>query len=739
MFYLTNLSSQEILKGEPWKFTDLELVPKECRGKEGKKLREAWMTNPVTKFHAYSMFEGVNCNLRIKSPGKDQEGNPPIFMHGLAIDYDVPFHQAEFDNAIKRIENPAFHPNWCEISLSGNYRLVWRFSEPLPMPSYEFAVGWLKHIEKIIPFRSWVGVDEGALKAPERYFTNGCQWKKLNPMPFPAATLRGEFINFSAKFDFRGTDFGMIIPLEVIAEKLKELFPKFEQWPGEFALGSQGPTFWIADSASAKSAIVRDTGMQTFSAHAGKPFFSWPDLLGMEFCKNYKTEQMGFACEGIFYDEKHYYSKNQAGIWCLDPQANIALFLKHSRGMSDLRRKGEATTELERALCYIQRMNRIKIAAPFAFYPEGVVTLLNERVLNLHTRKALPPAQAPGPMPFLETFLKTLFNPPEQTDYFLSWLSYYYKSCHTRTPRSGQALYIAGGTNVGKTFLLRAIIGGLVGGFAEANSFVEGSDNFNSELFDYGLWCIDDGSIAANFTAHKRISEMVKRIVANPSLRCNGKYLKANTVAWQGRLAFSLNTDIESSRGFPDLDISMREKVMIFRTHDVAQVKFLPPEEMTEMLNRELPYLARYLLDYQIPENCISSDPRFGVQSYQEPSLVMMANQSSVSGAFSEILEEWMRSYFTQQEPQAELWEGTSLQLYKAILLDHTLTEAMKPFNVQAVGRHVINLAAKKVFDIEVAEVDGRRIITIRRDEKLFPRPSQVVIPQNGNTFQKPQ
>jgi len=737
MFYLTNLSSVEVTRGEPWLFSDLDLVPKECRGKEGKKLREEWMTNPTTRFHAYSLFEGTNPNLRIKSPGKSDEGNPPVFMYGIAIDYDVPFLQAEFDAGLQRIENPAFHPNWCEISLSGNYRLVWRFAKPLPMPSYEFAAGWLRHIEKIIPFRSWVGVDEGALKAPERYYTNGCQWKKINPSPFPMATLMGEYIHYSAKFDFRGTEFGMIIPLTIIAEKLKEVFPRFEQWPGEFALGTQGPTFWIADSVSAKSAIVRETGMQTFSAHAGKPFFSWPELLGMDFCKNYKTEQMGRACDGIFYDEKHYYSKNSAGIWCLDPQCNIQLYLKHSRGLSDLRRKGEPTTELERALCHVQRMNRIKIAASFAFYPEGVITLLNDRVLNLHTRKALAPAPAPGPMPFLNEFTRSLFNPPEQLDFFFSWLAYFYRSCYYRAPRSGQALYIAGGTNVGKTFLLRAVIGGLVGGFAEANQFLDGSDNFNSELFDYGFWCMDDGSIATNFQMHKRQSEMVKRIVANPSVRCNGKFLKANTVSWQGRLGISLNTDIESSRGFPDLDISMREKVMIFRTHDVAQIKFLQSEEMTAMLARELPFFARFLLDYQIPEHCLSSDPRFGVLSYQERSLVNMANQSSVSGAFSEILEEWMRSYFTQQEPQADRWEGTSLQLYKAILLDHTLVEAMKPFNVQAVGRLVISLAVKKVFDIEVKGSEGRRIIVMRRNENLFPRQRQVVIPQSGISFQK--
>ena len=737
MFYLKNLSSHEILQGAPWLCNDLNVVPTEYRGTEGKKAREEWMTNPKTEFHAYSLFEGVNPNLRVNKGGKKEEGNPPCYQKGFVGDYDTPYIEAEFLAGLARIENPALHPNWIEKSLSGNYRLLWIFPQPLPIPSYDFAVGWLKHIEKVIPLRSWVGIDEGALKAPERYFTNGCQWRKLNPNPFPWAVLLGEYIKFSAAFDFRGAEFGPTIPLEVIAEKCREKFPRFASWPGDFTLGAQGPTFWIDESLSPKSAVVRETGMQTFSAHAGKPFFTWPELLGAEFCQNFEREEMAKACEGIYYDEKNYFSKNAAGIWCIDNQTNISIFLKTARGLSDFRRKGENSTKLERALNHIQRMNRVKKAASFPFYPEGFTKILDEQVLNLHTRCAMAPAPVPGPMPFLWAFLQSLFSSPDQLDYFLSWLSRYYKSCYLRAPCTGQALFIAGGTNVGKTFLLRAVIGRLVGGFAEANDFMTKTDLFNSELFDYGFWCIDDGSISTSHHSHKLYSEMVKRVVANPTLRCNGKFLKANTVAAHIRLGVSLNTDMESMRMIPDNDLSMREKVMLFRTHDVAQVKFLEQDQMEKMLAAELPYLARFLLDYQMPEHCISGDPRFGVISYQEKSLVNISNQSSVSGAFGEIIEEWMRTYFTQQEPQADKWEGTSLQLHKAILFDATLVETMKPFNLQTLGRMIVNLAAKKIFPITIDGDSEKRIITVLRDTARFPKPPNDEPTQGGVTFQK--
>lgn len=738
MFYLKNLSSVAVEKGNPWEFTKFDLVPPECLGKQGKVARTEWMTAPLTDFHAYSLFEGVNANLRIRGPGKgkEDEGNPPTLMWGWAVDYDYALTEAEIEAGIARMD---IKPNWRETTLSGHCRLIWLFAKPILLPSYAFAVAWCMQLDQIIPYRQLAGIDEGAIKAPERYFTNGCKWQKMNPLPVPHAQLLGHLVRVSAKFDFRGADYGVSIPLDVVAEQLRAKYPKFNEWPGDFTLDSQGPSFWIDGSESSKSAIVRETGIQTFAGHATKGFYNWSELIGGDFCTKFKTEQLGTAVVGIYYDEKHYFSKNSRGIWCIDPKENIVGLLKQERGLSDMKRKGDTTTEIERAMVYIQRNQRIKTAAPFAFYPEGEITVLGEKVLNTHTRKALAPAPEPGPFPWIAQFLQTFFSSDDQLPYFISWLAYFYKSCYLRAPRSGHCIFIGGGTSVGKTFINRGVIGGLVGGFCEANQFLLGEDQFNSELFDCGLWCIDDASIAADFRAHKRFSEMVKRIVANPSIRCNGKFLKANTVAWQGRIVITLNIDAESVRMLPDLDLSLREKIMIFRTADVAQVQFMTQDKMEEMLARELPFFARYLLDFQIPPEILSADPRFGIRNYLEPSLVNTANQSSISGTFGEILEEFTRAHFTEREPHADKWEGTALQLHKSILLDATICEAMKPFNVQSVGRMMISLAAKKIFDISVSGGEGSRIFTIRRNETQFPR-TKILRPTSHSptsSFQK--
>jgi len=610
---------------------------------------------------------------------------------------------------------------------------VWLFAEPVGIPSHEFAVQFLKSLEAVVPFRNLAGIDEPALIAPEKYYTNGCRWQKINPHSFPHALLMGHLIKFSEKFNWKGDKDATLIPLDIVSAQLKEKFPRFSEWPGDFVDGSQGPSFWIDGSESPKSAIVRPTGMQSLAAHRTKPFYFWPELIGAEFCNRYKTEQIGKATDGIYYDEKHYYSLNDAGVWCSDPKENIIGLLKTERGLSDLKRKGENTSEIERALVHIQRRNRVRVAAPFAFFPAGRTTLLGESVLNTHTRKAMTPAEKPGEFPFLDKFLRTLFDPAEQYEFFISWLSYYYKACLERKPRSGHAMYIFGGTSVGKTFCMRGLVGGLVGGFAEPQAYFTGEDSFNSELFDYALWCIDDGSLSKNYAMKQKVDEMIKRSVANPTMRCRGLYTKGATVSCQPRISVTGNLDAESKRALPDMDLSLREKIMVLKAHEVAQATFLPFDDMTAILARELPYLARFLLDWEIPPQCRTADPRFGVANYLEKSLVESANQGSISGAFSEILDEWQAMYFTQYEPAADEWSGTSLQLYKSIMQDHTLVEAMRPFGVQNIGRMLVSLANKHVFGITVSGDEGRRTFKIPRDLARFPKAKSLIVPGNSN------
>lgn len=678
------------------------------------------------------MYEGLNAGQRLRGPNSSDEGNPPCKMHGVAADYDLKLTEEEVMLGIARM-NPK--PNYYEVSLSGNARLIWLFEKPINLISHSFTVFLLTKICEVLPIKQLVGLDEGALKTPDRYFTNGGLWKRLEELPVPEALMLGFMQEVSSKHNWLGPENGPTVPLDVVAIELRKRYPKFINWNGAFDLGAQGPTFWVESSKSPKSAIVRETGLQTFSGTAPKAFYSWSELLTADFVNKFKQKQMGEAVADIYYDEKNYFSRLADRTWAIDNKDNLVTFLKTHKGLSDRVRKGDNTSEVENAIGFIQRQQRVRTAASFAFYPEGINVFNGERILNTHTLRALAPAQGvavwgpDGNFPWMSNFLDTLFLPVEQLPFFLSWLKYFYTSCHERSPRGGTALFICGGVSVGKTFLNRGVIGGLVGGFMECNEFLMGTDTFNAEIFDRGLWCVDDATMGGDARSHKLFSNMIKRAVANHTFRLNGKYLKAVTVGWSGRVVVTANTDSESLRLLPDLDISIREKICLLKTVPEGPNLFLSKPMMEDILIRELPYLARFLLDMEYPGFTLSSDPRFFVLPYHETTLTTSANHSSNSSAFSEILEDFLSEYFTQF-PEKDDWQGTSLLLHKQILAAPAYDQIMRPYNSQTIGRLLGGLIGKGIFDIAEGQGEFSRTFRINRGHRWTKKLNGARVPQ---------
>lgn len=733
MFFATkNLSVQSAEPCRPWEFSALDRVPEKCIA--DKAARSTWMQNPNTNFQCYTGFEAMNPNGRISSVE-----NPPRFQHAHVADIDYPLTRIEVDAAIGRMK---IKPQWIERSLSGNWRLIWIFEKPVALASMEFAIVWMTKLEQIIPFRQIAGLDESALKAPERLYTNGCVWEKISDEVVPYSLLLGLLQEVSAKFDWQST--GMAVPLEVAATELAKKYPRFAEWEGDFTLDSAGPSFWVDGSTSPKSAIVRATGIQTFSAHATKPFYDWSELLGHEFVKQYKLEEMGKAIDGIYYDGRSFIRKNTADQWLWEDQTQIGNFLRVRRGLTDRRAKGASFSQIDSALQLIKDVSVITSAGSFCGYTKGIMLYNHKKFLNIHNQDVLQPAMEPtvwgpsGRFPLISHFYDGFFSSPEQLKFFLSWGARFYRSFHRRDPRSGQAVFIFGRQGRGKTFNTTAIWANLMGGHAEAKEWLQGEDSFNSELFDVPVWSLDDGSLASSMRTQHLFDEMVKRCVANISFRSNEKFRKAGQVLWQGRVMCSGNDDAESLRRIPNLDMSMQEKVMLFRVaaERTDGFKFSDEGEMRKQVAEELPHFARYILDFPIPEECQGEETRYGVKAYHEPTLRNSANHSSASATFGEILDETMREFFVNQQPSALFWEGTALQLHKMIHSDLSLTEAMRPYNVQTAARNLSTLASKGVFRIEVGGDEHRRVYRIFRDTRYPLKKGSVII--QSNKYEKP-
>lgn len=747
-FALSSLSSIAVFPCTPWAFK--QTPPENVRKDKG--ARDAWINNPATRWEVYSLVEGIAGNRRIKHASNttpECDSNPPHRIHGFVADYDAPVTDFDWRRAI---ESFSFKPQYVERTLSGNLRLLWPFEHPLLVPGSKFLQFFLENAleehfraDKLLP-----AFDRGAWVESNRYYTNSGDWTTVDgALPIPGAIVRGWAVDISSRFSWVKESGAVEIPLDALRPALEAKYPRFSEWDGGFELGAMGPSFWIEDSTSPKSAIVRETGMQTFAAHATQNFYSWRDLLGTAFVKSYQADNLGRAAEDIYHDGKYYWRKLPSGAWRSFSKEDTIQHLRVSRGVSP-KRDRQGISDLDRVILYVQEQQNVIGAGPFVLRSSGVIEVNGDRVLNVSARRVLKPSEEDTPwgpngkMAFLSKFIGFTseaewapgFLPSrEATDHLLSWAHRYYKSGFDQQPASGQTLFIAGPVGVGKTFF-NALLGKLMGGSVDAQSFLLDNDNFNSDLFGYAHWMVDDGVMTSALSPMRMFAEKMKKMAANRSFRANEKFRVATMVTWQGRLVVTLNVDEESIRAIPDLGGSILDKVMLFRTSDKAAVEFHEQAEMVNILAAEAPYFARKLLDFKIPEYC-RDKARFGVKPYWDPSLLRAAEHSSSTGGFLEILESWKESYF-KDSPEV-FWEGTAFQLHN-LLAGPDWAGQLRRHDSAWVGRQLAALKSKG-HRIDCANGKTRRWKIYRDDGQNETVPAAPETPPNeklGSQFAKP-
>jgi len=700
MYSAPRLSVQSLKLGVlPWEFQPAVPIPVWVR--KDKKLRDIWINNPQTNHQCYTFNEGVNPNSRITKADKDGGGNPVRLINALVADFDSSHTLEQVLEYIKSLE---YKPNWLEHTLSGHWRALWGLEEPMLVPGNKFYAHLMTQFSAVAfdPERVMPGLDLPAWKEPNKLWTNGCEWHFVHDKLIPATVATGWLMKASQSYKFSAKEFGTEIPLEVVREKLAEKFSKFKEWDTDFLEGSQGPSFWIEGSTSPKSAIVRKTGMQTFSAHAVKAFYPWVDLLGASFVKDFEAAILGRAVEDIWFDSKYYWSRVNDR-WMKFERANILLELKTTRKLSP-KMDENGVSLVEQALSYINRYQQVDSAGPMVFFPSGIVSIMGETRLNTCNTKAIAPAEGPpevwgadGNFAWLSSL--TEFLDPEPLRYLISWLSWAYFHAYQQKPASGQAIFICGPTDMGKTLWSQQVVGALFGGFADAVDHLTGEDaGFNIDLWGKGIWNVDDGKSSSTANKRRLFSQIIKKLVANSNHRANGKFLTASQITWLGRIICTLNLDFLDGLLMPDLEDSVAGKVMLFRTVERTQRKikeFPMRDEIADIIGRELPHFARFLYDYQIPED-IRGENRYGVKPYHDQSLVVISNAANPDSMLAELVEMWRKSHFALN-PKLDYWEGKRVDLIKALLFD--------PVDEKLVRYHISTLPYKMPFLVKIGLV----------------------------------
>jgi hypothetical protein len=699
-WFVENLAKQSMLTGVlPWDFKLTGEVSKQIR--HDKNARQLWYRNASTVHYFYTPLEPANPNMR---PSKD---NPPRAIHAFAADYDLPIPPQRVDEAIAAMK---YKPAWVERSLGGNVRLVWLLPRPILVETYDFCCFVLEKAVKWLELDMLPGLDESAFTTPTRLLCNGAEWRATGHKGLPEAEVQAFFVACGKEFNFKGGD-GSLIPLDVIEAELKKAYPAFN-WPGDFTPDSQGPTFWIPESTSPLSAILKPEGLITFAAHAIKPFYSWADLLGSEFVRQFHVESISKATTDIWWDGKRFWRRKGASQTYKSLEAaEMSNFFQVQCRLSS-KPASDGISPIATALNHLYDNNFVDGAAPFVFRKSGLIEFMGKRILNTYAGSVMAPAEAPQEwavnFPFIGALLDNLFDPASQKDRFLAWWKHFYLSGLNFTPLPGQNIFLMGGAGVGKTLLNREIIGRSVGAHTDASDFLIKGASFNSELFESPLWCVDDEQAGDSESARQAFSSMLKKVTANQTFKHNKKFEVATMTEWMGRVVCTTNLDFVSSRLLGSMDNTSADKTCLFRCASESKIKFPHRSEVVSKIKAELPNFLRWLLDWEPPLD-IPRDSRYGYSSYHEPSLLNNAQQGSKSAPFKELLVEALRDYF-RDNPAAEDYRGSVTKIIRLLHLNPHNDSVLRSLRLEQTSRYLeaIQREGKLACDVVTGDLDER-------------------------------
>lgn len=609
----------------------------------------AWCANEKTDHCFYTLNEGDNPSVRISGD------NPINMIHGFVADYDkVKIDWDRVDQILRDRSDGAPMPTWRSRTQSNYARLVWEFEEPLPIAP-ELADHFLKRLCDALKATLLLGgFDDTSLK-PHQLFELGRDWVQTGDR-LPASFTHAVLMKASNDRTISSGDTN--IPIDEVAAEVLKRFPG--RWDGEFVVGARGPLFWIDDGIDREGCQVREDGMICYSDRAGKGFVSWREVLGKKFVEKYEGAKLGSLVDQFWFNGTKYFKIIHGGPMLI-PKEQVVLELRRL-GFSPKLKKGQTLSEVEQAMLYICNDCRVDEIAPVVFSGERLVEFNGSRILNNSRAFPVQPASNgdPSNWPWIHKLVIPFFAKDgegrDTLPYFLAWFRRLYLATLHHRLDQGQLLILLGPTGRGKTLLTNQIVGGAVGGFADASKFLSGESGFNYSLGGAAAWVVDDAVASATYADQRKFVELTKRCVANPRLEYEPKHFNAIPLPWAGRVMMSLNIDPNSLAALPTLDTSNRDKVIALRVSEASQMKFGTNEQNEAVIRKELPFFLKWLIDWQAPEYVIGSS-RFGVATYVDSFVEAAAYDNSSRSAIAEMIEFFSKR--VREHTERATWRGT--------------------------------------------------------------------------------
>ncbi len=684
-FAAENLVTQTVTPCVPWEFRPTVAITEQIR--HDKEARQQFYQSVATKHCFYTMLEGANSNQRVSKE------NPPRCCHGIAVDYDVQVPNERIEEAVRELR---LKPSYIEKSFGLKPRLIFEFPFPVPLDDYNFSVHFLQHAEPWLGLQVLPGLDAGALTTPTRLLCNGCDWKATGHGPLKAEEVQAFFVRCGRDYKFEATTV-VSIPLARVGKAIQEKFKP--DWPGDFILGSQGPSFWVPGSTSPRSAIVKEDGMFTFSQHAVKPFYTWADILGPEFIRDYSTDAIAKATKDIYWDEKNFWRCKKGREWCALTEKELSVYMEMECGIPPVVPKGKPDL-YKLSLNHIYNENYVSGTGPFVFRKPGVRDYRGRRWLNTYLHNLIEPATGPvkpkwgpnGEFPFLSALIEGHLRDNDPLQYWLGWFQYFYNCGLSLRPEPGTMIIGSGEVGCGKTLLNREIVGYAVGGWADASRFLVDGETFNSYLFHVPHWCVDDDTVSDQAAQQARLQAICKKMIANTDFASNEKFRKIGMIEWKGRIYVTTNLDYASSRIVSTLENGTADKIGLY--HFFKPFDFPSRTEIRKNIDAEIRYFLRWITEYKVPD-FVPRCSRFGFKPWHDKGMLEAAHLSSRNAPFKEILIDTLLFFF-ETHPQATEWRGTLTKLQVLIGTNSNNESAMRSLKLDQINRYMESVQRDK-------------------------------------------
>lgn len=366
-----------------------------------------------------------------------------------------------------------------------------------------------------------------------------------------------------------------------------------------------------------------------------------------------------------FFLSPNYYVENPNGQYTKLNEANLRLRLRQvgldTKTFPKSLSGDKSLNALDLAMVEIQKQATIEGASALAGYPTGPYHMNGRNFLVTHSS---PPEEAKqGPWPKLERFFNTLLE-GDQKERLFYWLHAARKNLQNKNDwRPGQMLVLVGDRSCGKSFCQTKIITPLLGSGADPWQYITGQTQFNADLVAATHLNVGDPQLDNNGRSKAKFASALKQMTANEEQRLHGKGKDGFLASPKWRCSLSMNTEGTEFAGFPNLDPSVIDKLLILQCSlgDVSD----DWEGFTQGVQEELPGFAYYLDHLEIPEEY--QDHRFMTKHWIHPELETLFREHEPAERFWSFVQQEL--FHGGADKDKTEWTGSELELCTIIEL----------------------------------------------------------------------